>query len=152
MVRKATSKDIEEILSLNDKLFKYESQFGNMYNLDWTYSDRGKEYFQKRLTEKSGLVFIAEEKDNIVGYLCGYIDTYSYRSVNPIAEIENMFVLEDFRGRGIGSNLIRSFEVECRKREVTRFRVGFIFQNKKAERFYTKFGFDEFEKYLEKAS
>ena len=150
MIRIAKISDLEKILEFNKRLFEHERLFGDTYNLEWTYSERGMSYFRKRLTENGGIVLIAEEGNEAVGYLCGFIDHYSFRLINPIAEIENMFVEENFRGKGIGSELVRKFDEVCRSKDVKRIRVGAICQNSGAVNFYRKNGFNDFEMYLEK--
>ena len=47
MIKKADIRDLNKILELNKKLFEFEKQFGDTFNLDWTYSLKGKNYFKK---------------------------------------------------------------------------------------------------------
>lgn len=95
ITRKAVVSDLNAILSLNKDLFIYERRFVKTYNLKWTYSKTGKEYFLHRLKSKKAVVLIALDKKDVVGYIVIYLDIYPFRSINPIGEIENMYVKRD---------------------------------------------------------
>lgn len=140
----ATVDDLETILSLNHELFKFETRFSMTYNLDWTHSDRGKEVFLRRLASEEGIVLIAKDKDKAIGYICGYVASFSFRSINPIATIENMFVQEGYRGRKIGSVLIKDFRKRAREKGAKRIRVDACYENQTAIQFYKSSGMDEF--------
>jgi diamine N-acetyltransferase len=148
-IHKANPTDLNEVLALNKKLFEFERQFGSTYNLDWTYSECGQEYYKKRLENERAIVLIAKTGSKSVGYILGFIDTYSYRSVNPILEIENMFVEEAYRRQGIGKKLAQELLVQAKNRGVKRIRVGALAQNTNAIKFYKSLGLSEFEVFLE---
>ncbi len=143
-VRLATLDDFDEILRLSQLLFEYERQYGETYNLEWTYSKRGKAYFKKRLTHKRGLALVCEVNQRVVGYLAGWIDTYSYRSINPIIEIENMFVEKKHRRKGVGSRLVHELQVQAKKKGVKRLKVEALYPNESASSFYRSLGFEGF--------
>lgn len=149
IIRKAKKADLSEIRRLNKALFDFEEKFGHSYNLNWPYEEDGLNYFEKRLNNKNSLVFVAEEKYKIVGYIISFIDTYPYRRTNPICEIENMFVEEEFRKNGIGGKLIAKVRNEAKKRNVKKLRVGAIAQNENAINFYRSQGFTDVNLYLE---
>jgi GNAT superfamily N-acetyltransferase len=148
IIRRAQAKDLQKILELNQKLFTYEIRYGDTYNQNWTYSEKGKSYFANRL--KNGILLIAEENKEIVGYLCAYTSPYSFRSINPITELENMFVLEEYRNQKIGSQLIERLIKEAKLVGSKRLKVGVLFKNSKAINFYLKQGFVKHEIILEK--
>ncbi len=149
-IKKATLSNLPRILELNLELFKFEKQYGDSYSLEWTFSDTGKSYFKTRI--RQDLVFVAYDnfKDRIVGYICGYKYVHKARNPQNIAEIENMFVEETYRGRGVGSRLITLFEMEAKKLGVQRLKVSAILQNEWAIKFYQKVKFKKHEIVLEK--
>lgn len=146
-VRKAGLKDLPSILAMSLKLFEYERQWGKMFNMKWTYSKAGKSYFQSRI--KAGEVLVANVDAKPVGYLACHAFKYPFRSVNPLFELENMYVEEAFRGKGLGEKLVASFKLLAKERGAKRIQVGSIFQNAGAIMFYKKMGFMEFETILE---
>lgn len=148
-IRKAKSEDLDPILNLNKALFDYEMQFSDQYNLDWTYSETGKNYFRDRIQSESAIVLVAEENETIIGYIVCYINKYSFRRVNPIAELENMFIDEKYRREGVGKILIQEVKEEAKKKGVKRLKVEALAKNNKALKFYESQGFEDFEVILE---
>jgi ribosomal protein S18 acetylase RimI-like enzyme len=103
-VRKAKLADFDDILKLNQALFDYEEQFNHEYNLNWPYEKAGRSYFKKRFKNKKSLIFVAEDKSKVIGYILAFIDIYSYRRINPICEIENMFIEKEYRRKKLVKN------------------------------------------------
>lgn len=149
VVRTASTNDLEGILSLNKSLFDYETKFSSEYNLDWTYSDVGRRYFKSRLEGASSIVAVAVIDKKIVGYVLSFIATYPFRAENPIAEIENMFISPEYRGKGIGEKLIGEIKRQAKEKGVKRIKVAALANNDLAIRFYKKCGFKDFEAVLE---
>lgn len=149
-IRKATINDFDEILRLNKALFDYEAQFKHDYNVNWPDETAGKDYFKKKFEDSNSLIFVAEKDSRIIGYILAFISTYSYRSINPICEIENMFIEEKYRKKGIGKMLIEKVREEAKTRNVKRLRVGAIVQNEQAIKFYMSQGFSDVNLFLEK--
>lgn len=149
-IKKATIQDIEAILSLNIDLFRFEQAFTDTYSLDWTYSPIGREYFIRRLSHDNGIVFIAEHDGKPIGYICGYIFLSHARNQPLMAEIDNMFVMDHFRQKGIGTLLMDIFLSEVQKRGVRRVKVTALHDNGHAHEFYKKQGFTHHEVVFEK--
>ena len=148
-IRQAKFSDLEEILRLNKALFDYEEIFNSEYDLNWTYSDVGRKYFKERLENKSSVILIAELDKKIVGYMLAFINNYPFRSKNPIAEIENMYIDERFRGIGTGTKLMNELKRILKEKKVKRIKVEAVAQNYKAIEFYKKNGFGDFDVTLE---
>ena len=136
---------MEEILKLNKALFNYEEKFNSEYNLEWTYSEKGQAYFKKRIENDLSIVLVAEAETKIVGYLLIFIDSHSIRKINPIAEIENMFVSDEYRDRGVGTELIKEAIKQVREKGAKRLGVEVEAQNSGAINFYKSNGFEDFE-------
>ena len=148
-IRTTTINDLESILNLNRQLFEFEQQFTNTYNPDWTYSDKGRDYFKKRLGQDNAICLVAETNQEIIGYLVSFIDTYSYRSTNPICELENMYILPQYRRQGIGTKLVDELKKIAKKKGANRLRVETITQNQVAGSFYQAMGCQDFNLILE---
>jgi len=149
-IRKATIKDLKDILSLHLKLFKNEYQeFDKSLNMNWTYGE-GKKCFKDRIIKKSGFVEVVENKRKIVGYLCGGIKKrLSYRKKAKYTELENMFIIKKFRGKGLGTALVTDFINWCKKNKVDYISIAASAQNNLGIRFYKKAGFEEYDLILE---
>ena len=149
LIREAKINDLDSILALNKALFDYEEEFNSEYNLNWTYSEKGREYFKKRLESDSSIVLVAELENKIVGYILVFIDSHSIRSNNPIAEVENMFIDKDYRKHGLGSGFLQETKRIAKERGVKRLEVEVEAQNLAAIGFYKKNGFEDFEATLQ---
>jgi GNAT superfamily N-acetyltransferase len=154
LLRRATIEDLAKIQSLNQSLFQFEHDSGfyqgDSYNLNWPYEAAGTNYFTNSLSDNpTDIVFVAEVKRDIIGYLAGAFTSRAYRTANPIAEIENMFVEQAHRHHGIGKALVYAFMEWCRVNKVASVRVGAFASNHKAVAFYRSCGFNESELYLE---
>ena len=69
---------------------------------------------------------------------------------SKIAEAENMFVLEEFRGQGIGVKLLQEFVTWCKSKDVKRIRTVASAQNTRAIEFYRRAGFLDYDLVLER--
>ncbi len=143
-IRSAQPDDFTAIQALDHLLFLYERQFTPTYNIWWMYQKGGIDYFLRRLINQDGnsLLLVAERDDQIIGYLTGYLGHYSYRNLNPIAEIENIFVLPKHQGRGVGTALVKEFIRQAKYLGAKLFKVSALTANQAALSFYQKFGFN----------
>src|SRR5258708_31030902 len=96
-IRKAELKDFDQILKLNEDHFIYEEVFTDTYKRKWAFKNQGKEYFATRLVNSNAIALVAEDQKKLVGYLMGFVDTYKTRAINPIAELETLFIVEKYR-------------------------------------------------------
>jgi GNAT superfamily N-acetyltransferase len=94
---------------------------------------------------KEEFVIVAEIDNNVVGYLAGSThkdETYSYYE-GITAELDNMFIMEDYRKFGIGSKLVNSFLNWCKSQKAKRVMVTASVGNLNTINFYKKNGFTE---------
>ena len=150
-IRKATINDLKRIQELNLMLFEKEAkEFNDPLNTDWTFSDKGTSYYTERIKSKEYIALVAEDKDMIVGYLVGgKCETYEYRNINSMAELENMLILEEYRRKGVGTKLVKEFIGWCKENNISRAHVVASAGNQEAIRFYKRNGFEEYSLDLE---
>lgn len=144
-IRPAIIGDLESILKLNKALFDYETNFNTEYNLDWTYSEVGRSYFTRRIEEDKNIALVAEDNGEVVGYIVVTLYSQPFLKENPIAELENMFVDESYRGKGIGKRLVEKAKRLAKEKGAKRFKVEAAAQNEKAIKFYKSCGFEDFD-------
>ena len=151
-IRKARPNDLTNILRLNLDLFKKEyKEYDKKLNLKWTYGKTGKAYFKKKISEKNGFAFVAENEGKIIGYLCGSIrkSPYDYRIISRYAELDNMIIEKKFRGREIGERLVLEFLKWCKIKKTNVISVNASAQNENGIKFYRKMGFKDYSLTLE---
>ncbi len=111
-IRKANENDFLIIQKLNNLLFKREQKnFDSTLVVSWSFSKEGEEYFRKILSTKSGQAWLAEYNGKTIGYLIGKIVTKvpNSRTIKKRAILDNMFILKDYRNKGVGGLLVKEF-------------------------------------------
>jgi len=150
-IRNALSEDLKSIQILNKLLVEFDSQFDGTIQPDWATSEDGIEFISERISENDGCVLIAEADGKIIGYLIGGItEAASYRTIELLGELEEMVVLEEYRGQKIGEQLVQKFFGWCKEKKLNRVRVEVSAPNLKGINFYHKQGFEDFNLILEK--
>ncbi len=151
IIRNATLNDLQKVQELNLKLFEKEhKEYDSLLNMDWTFGGAGTKYYQDRISEDDGCVLVAIIDDRIVGYLCGGLtEAEKYRHLPIVAELENTFVLDEFRSKWIGKQLYTTFVDWCKSKNVGKLRVEASAQNEWAIKFYRKNNFKDYTLVLE---
>ena len=126
-------------------MFKKEHKdYDKSFNLKWTYS-KGKKHFAGKIIERNSFVEVAEWKGKIVGYLCGGVSIGRFsREKAKYAELHNMFVLDEFRSKGIGTKLAKDFISWCKKKKIKYIAVTASAKNNLGINFYRKLGFKDY--------
>jgi len=149
-IRDAVMEDLDSILDLSCKLFKNDSQFDGTLDPEWNKRE-GRDYFTRRIQEDDDCAFVAFVDEEIVGYLTGVItSSESYRIKLKIADLSDMFVLEDYRNQGVGSRLCQEFNDWAESKNVDRLKVVASAGNQKAREFYERSEFEDYDVTLEK--
>jgi GNAT superfamily N-acetyltransferase len=153
-IRPATPADLSAIQSLNQAHYDYENAQGfyldDSFALDWTYSDAGAKFFLSHLgAVPAATTILAEANGRPIGYIIAKYAPHAYRSQNPIAELEVMFVEEQYRNQGVGGQLMTAFKAWARQAGAARLRVGAFAGNTDSQRFYRRHGFVDFELIME---
>ena len=125
-IRKATKKDIGSIVELS-KIEELKTATGGFIS---------ESYFNEFIDE-NGIVFVAEDNDNIIGYVLGE------PMKGKLANLGLLAVHKDRRGQGIGKMLVDAFRKECDERGLTFILLYAPQFNENTLEFYRKAGFSE---------
>lgn len=141
-IRKSNINDLKSIQELNNELFKLEyNNFDSDLIISWPFEEEGKKYFIDMINNQS--IFVAEKDNDIVGYLAGTIDKKFTYVDKKTAEIDNLFILDEYRNLGIGKMLISEFKKICKENDVKRIIVTAASKNINAIKFYKAQGFED---------
>lgn len=120
----------------------------------------GKDVFRKyldfmfaRAEETGGVVFVAESDGEVVGFASLWLRVAENEAVNAAGEyayLSDLVLMPEFRGRGLGYELLRTVEARAVAQGATRLKLGVLAGNDPARRLYEKFGFRESEVYMSK--
>lgn len=144
IIRKANIDDIKSVQELNYKLFDLEyNNFDPALNMEWTFSEKGEKYFTELI--ESGTVWVAEDNNKVIGYLAGSIIGKTSCVTKTLAELDNFYIDEEYRRKGIGKKLVEEFKKYCISQDIEEIKVTASYKNINAREFYKNNDFDDFE-------
>lgn len=126
------------VISENPELEEYEKKISNM-------GDNYKEFLESHIKSEKGVVFIAEEDGEIVGFTLIYIkDEIPIFENKKVGFISDLYVKKEFRNRKISSKL-RDKSLEWFKDKGLKFvSLAMHPDNKFAHSVYKKWGFFDY--------
>lgn len=142
VIRPAVIEDIESLICLLETLFSVEEDFA----IDRTRQRRGLEMM---LNNGRGRVIVAETSptaeaaDGTVVGMCSGQLTISTAEGGPAVLIEDVVVLEDWRGQGIGERLMAGITAWARENEAARLQLLADRDNVPALDFYKYLGWQQ---------
>jgi len=96
---------------------------------------------------KHGCVFLLLEGDSVVGYMVVTFG-YSIEFQGIDAFLDEIFILDAYRGRGFGAQAITHAEAYCREKGIRALHLEVERDNTRAQHFYRKLGFADHDRYL----
>ncbi|HXC56744.1 MAG TPA: GNAT family N-acetyltransferase [Rhizomicrobium sp.] len=131
-------------LSFIDGLQAFEKRFEANRRLDAAVAAEYFTVLSARLARNDGLVRLAEADGGAIGWIAAVIednDVYVVDAERTIGYIVELFVVEAWRGRGVGRALIAAAEDWARRRGVATMLIGVIPDNARAAAVYRRAGF-----------
>ncbi len=126
----AKKADIDGMCHLLEQLFSIEKDFSPD-------RERHKRGLNLLLADKKAVLFVAKEGDKVVG-MCTLQFFISTAEGGKVALLEDLVVDKDWRGRGIGTALLKTAEQYCQKNAVSRITLLADKDNHAALNFYKK--------------
>ncbi|MDD5181658.1 MAG: GNAT family N-acetyltransferase [Candidatus Nanoarchaeia archaeon] len=147
IIRKATQKDAKAIVNLMNDLVKHHSSFNDVYYDTNELAKNWKTIYLKKvktkIRSKKTIVLVAEENGKVVGYVDGSLKPRFLFNKNLTLDIDNISIAEGYRGKGIGTKLMKAIFKIGKKRKAFCAWLGVRAQNKKGRKFYKKLGFKD---------
>jgi len=135
--------DMQEIhAEIEPMLFKHHNQ------------ENMKALFKEALEDENIYAFVAWDNDRPVGYVMiskiNFEENY-FRKSYSVVYIEHICVLKDYKGHGIGKQLIEKVKEFARDNNIRRVELDYWNKNEKAGQFFRSQGFKTFNErmYLE---
>ncbi|MFH1473332.1 MAG: GNAT family N-acetyltransferase [Candidatus Aenigmatarchaeota archaeon] len=123
-IRNATSKDRKKITELYFGLYP-----------DWKRKVKGKVPLDTKVKK---IVLLAEDKKDVVGFCWANLIQHGF---SKFGYIEDLFVSEGSRKKGVGTMLVKRVVKEMKKKGVAAIFITTSRKNKNAIEFYKKSGF-----------
>lgn len=105
-ISKAMLNEIQEINNMltdliQDERKNYDSNINENYKVQ--------EFYEKFIDSDNKIILVARDNDIILGYVYGFIQDNGNLFNNKIAQLDALFVKEQYRGNGIARSLMKDF-------------------------------------------
>ncbi|MBI2134111.1 GNAT family N-acetyltransferase [Candidatus Woesearchaeota archaeon] len=132
-IRQATKKDREELLKLYEGLSTKPKKYLNAKN----------DSFLKVLAEPNAYIDLATINNEIAGFIA-YSIRHVVRYPKPILEIEEFYVKQVHRRKGIGRKLVENVQKFANKKKAQYIFISSSKERKAAHLLYKAAGFEEY--------
>jgi ribosomal protein S18 acetylase RimI-like enzyme len=151
-IRRASLADLGAIQTLARDFCTYEKvNFDPTIDVDAPFSKEETEFFTSSLTSEDCFIIVAEVDTKVIGYLFATAKgKQDYRTVSTLAEVNHVYVKEEYQGKGIGKAFSQEFENWCRSKNIEFVRATTYVKNQSAVEFYEAQGFEKYGLVLEK--
>ena len=136
-IRKATKKDISEVIKLGKKI--EELEFSNKFPF------HGKSELMEALKDKNSIFLVAENDKKIIGFLYAKI---LFHRAGGWCMLDNLAVKKDERHKGVGTELLKQLYSKLKKRKINYVQVLEEEHHKKTRNFWSSRGFKETKKFI----
>ena len=146
-IRKATQHDIEDILKLKLKLKSQDIKIDPYLRPVEETKDVYKKYliYDLKMQDIDRVVLVVVEGRKIIAYIRGtLIKTLHVLNVKLRGAIDNLYVEDKYRRKGIPENLIKELIKWFKQKNVDVITLHVYPSNSKAIALYKKFGFKEY--------
>ena len=135
-IEQATSSDMSDIQYLFRKMFEI---YHVDQNIEYPYTEDGINYLKNCIQHQIAL--IAKHNDTTIGFVTGEIENaLPFKSYHQQGHIHNLYVMDEYRNRGIGKGLVLLFIQKCHEKDVHRI-VADSDDQESLRRFYLSLGF-----------
>ncbi len=136
-ITKISRSDVQETKELIKEYLKWIDN-----DLSFQQVDEELAGFPKKYEEPDGSFFIAKDGKNVIGCI-------GLKKIQSgICEMKRLFVKDEYKGRGLGKELIKTLIEEAKKKGYSKMRLDTLSKMKSAQRLYKEFGFYEIEQYV----
>ncbi|MEM2146283.1 MAG: GNAT family N-acetyltransferase [Candidatus Jordarchaeaceae archaeon] len=106
-------------------------------------ADRWIRFIEETVAEGRGFLIIAEWDDEIIGFTFATISRMFPLDVteHAVGTINDVYVLPEFRGRGVGKRMVAECLEKFKARGVKNVRLSVLAENKAAIKLYEKLNF-----------
>lgn len=132
-----------EIRSAKESDYEQLMQLYNNFVGDDRYSKHDSDSFEEVLNSPNNFVFVAEDNGQIIG-----LAAFSVRNVirypKQIAELDELFVSQEYRQKGVGKLLMQKVEEKAKELNCYRLYVESQYKHETAHKFYEQLGYTNY--------
>ncbi|MCK4918312.1 MAG: GNAT family N-acetyltransferase [Candidatus Pacebacteria bacterium] len=144
-IRKAKKEDILSILKLVEKMVDFHYAIDKIYKPYKEYKELEK-YFKSLINTKDNILVVVENENKIIGFLEGGIEKASNDVMfDKIGTINNIFIEEKFRNKGIAKKLLKYIFEYFKSKNIEYIQISTDARNKVGKEFWKKNNFFEYQ-------
>lgn len=150
-IKRASIADLEEIQKIGRLTFYETFADGNTAEDMQKYLDESfaTEKVRNELNNSESEFYFAQFNEKVIGYLkINYGEAQTEHKVNNAMEIERIYVCKAFQGMKIGGLLYQKAIETAKRLKTDNVWLGVWENNPKAIKFYSKLGFEVFDKHV----
>jgi len=143
-IRKAKIKDTKEIVKMGSALFRdHERYQAEVYGLVSDQKPR-REMVRKNIYNKNATMFVAEEKEEVVGFvICSILKKSPILRIQQFGYIGLIYVKSKSRGQGIAKALVKETVGWFKKKGVKYVETHIDVHNAISKKLFAKAGFKD---------
>ena len=150
-IRKASLNDVRNIAKLNDEVYKNMVEGRKEFFKPCSESPDMTEFFEKTIEENEALIVVAEIDGDFAGYVyASIIDEQDDLIDIPFVMVDQIAVVKDMRGFGIGKNLLSKAEQWAIDKGINVVQLGVFEMQNEAIKLYEKRGYKPIMRKMEK--
>jgi len=138
IIRKIKEDDATRFLELQKSVDQSGFMLFEPGERQWTVEQQ-QQSINRILSEENSIIFVAEENQQLAGFIVG-LGSQLIRNKHSAYLV--LGVHEDFRGKGVATQLFQQIFNWAKERGITRLGLTVIKTNEKAIRLYKKMGFE----------
>lgn len=150
-IRKASAKDLHELLKIGKKTFLETYASGNTEEDMQVYlqEEFSLEKLSEQLSDKNSGFYLALAQDDLAGYIkINFGPSQTELNDEKSLEIQRIYVLKEYQGKKIGQSLYQKAVEVAQQKKLDYLWLGVWEENPKAIQFYEKLGFKAFDKHI----
>ena len=149
IIRKASIKDVQFLVELDDLLIQSQKSFSWFYDLKKDYLIQVKKFIKNCLKSKKFVLIVAQDGTKIIGY--GLLEI---KGANPItkwgkeAVLFDIVVKKEYQNKGVGSKIFDAIEGIVKKQKIKLLKLDVLFGNDNAKEFYKSKNMESFKEVM----
>ena len=144
-VREATKDDLDDVANLWEKLAEHHADLSDDFTLAWDSKRRWSKYLREKFAEISTKLIVAEEDDEIVGFmLCMLSPNIPIYKERKLGIISDAYVEAERRKRGVTNKMFDVALKWFKKNKVKTVELRVAMMNPEAQAVWKSLGFAPF--------
>lgn len=142
-IKQADKEDIETLTELWYSLAEGMEEYSELNELKNNAKEDSRDGFSKLFEDEDTTIFLMDTEEETIGFMVLQEGEHPSRVHENYVSIVDLFVKENYRSQGYGTEMIEKAEEYAEKQDCDYLKVSSEWKNKEARRFYERNDFEE---------